>query len=294
MGEGTRLRLSKHHGSGNDFLVLLDPDNDWALSGHQVRALCDRHRGIGADGLVRARLEPGTGALSMVLRNADGGEAEMSGNGIRCLVQAAVGAGLVPPGDVQVHTRAGVRTVRYRAGDRPGVGYAGVDMGPALLGDELAVPEVPGARSARRVVVGNPHVVVFGAPVEPDDVVRHGALLDHAVEGGANVEFVWSGPSDGELSMRVWERGVGPTLACGTGACAAVAAVHAWGAVGRRVRVHNPGGPLDVSLVDGGVELAGPTQWVADVTVDASVLAALAEESDAPALNRAWEVAARS
>ena len=293
MSERSRLRLSKHHGAGNDFLVLLDPDDDVALSGEQVRALCDRHRGVGADGLVRARLVPGVQALSMELRNADGGEAEMSGNGIRCLVQAAVDAGLVAPGDVVVHTRAGVRTVRYRTGDRPGLGYASVDMGAVVLGDELPVPDVPGARSARRVDVGNPHVVVLGAPVEPDAVARHGAPIEHTVEGGANVEFVWPGPSEGELTMQVWERGVGPTLACGTGACAAAAAAHAWGVAGRRVRVHNLGGPLDVTLVDERAELAGPTQWVGDVTVDTSVLATLVESPGAPDPSLAWEVATR-
>jgi diaminopimelate epimerase len=96
--------------------------------------------------------------------------------------------------------------------------------------------------------------------------------------------------------MRVWERGVGPTLACGTGACAAAAAVHAWGEVGHRVRVHNPGGPLEVTLRDGSVELAGPTQRIADVIVDASVLASLVERSmtsDASDAGVAWEVSAR-
>jgi diaminopimelate epimerase len=296
MGDGTRLRLSKHHGSGNDFLVMLDPDGERSLSGPEVRALCDRHRGIGADGLVRVRLVPGTGALDMELRNADGGEAEMSGNGIRCVVQAAVDAGLVEPGEVEVRTGAGVRTVHYRLGEHPGLGYAAVDMGPVVLGDEMPVSGVPGARAARRVDVGNPHVVILGSPVDPVEVARSGARLERAVEGGANVEFVWSGPAEGELTMRVWERGVGPTLACGTGACAAAAAVHAWGEVGHRVRVHNPGGPLEVTLRDGSVELAGPTQRIADVIVDASVLASLAERSmtsDASDAGVAWEVSAR-
>jgi diaminopimelate epimerase len=292
MRDGAQLRLSKHHGAGNDFLVLLDAHDDRIVSGPEVRALCDRRRGIGADGLVRAVVAPTSGSLVMELRNADGGVAEMSGNGIRCMVQAAVHAGLVEPGEVVVHTVAGVRTVHYRAGDRPGLGYAGVDRGAAVLGEDLPVPDVPGARAARRVDMGNPHVVILGDAVGPEVVARIGARLEGTITGGANVEFVWPGPADGELTMRVWERGVGPTLACGTGACAAAAAAHASGLVGRQVRVHNPGGPLDVTLGDDGIELAGPTQWVADVTVDASVLATLVQGAGAPASVPA-EVSAR-
>ena len=272
------LRLAKHHGVGNDFLVLLDPDDVIRLSSDDVRVLCDRHRGVGADGLLRATWGSEPGTLSMELSNADGGAAEMSGNGIRCLVQAAVRAGLVPPGAVTVHTAAGPRTVVYRDGTQRGLGYATVDMGRVVLGDEVAPPDVPGARAARRVDVGNPHLVVLVESAGPETVAEAGAALEHSVPGGTNVEFVWPGPGPGELTMRVWERGVGPTLACGTGACAAGVAAGAWGIIDAHVVVHDLGGTLEVTLGDDHVELAGPTQWVADVELDRAVLAASAAD----------------
>jgi diaminopimelate epimerase len=213
--------------------------------------------------------------LSMELRNADGGEAEMSGNGIRCLVQAAVDAGWATPGPVAVATAAGVRTVDYRTGDRPGLGYAGVDMGRVILGPELPLDIAPGISFARTANIGNPHIVLFGGEVDDATVASVGPRLERSVEERANVEFVWSGPDAGDLTLRVWERGVGETLACGTGTCAAAAAAHGWGLVGSRVRVHNRGGTLEVEMRGDGVWLAGPTQKVADVTVDASTLADL-------------------
>jgi diaminopimelate epimerase len=281
MGAGGVLRLTKHHGAGNDFLVLLDPDDLRPLSAPEVRALCDRHRGFGADGVVRAITGSGSAALSMDLRNADGGVAEMSGNGIRCLVQAAVDAQLVAPGTVAVQTLGGLRSVEYRLGPVAGLGYARVWMGHALLGPAITVDEPDGVRWGQRVDLGNPHVVLFGRPVEDDALRSVGPPLERSVPGGANVEFVWPGPAPGELTLRVWERGVGETLACGTGACAAAAAAHAHGEAGSRVRVHSPGGSLDVELEEGGILLAGPTQKVGEVTVDEVVLALLANEPEA-------------
>lgn len=287
VGPPRHLHFSKHHGAGNDFLVLLDGDDDGALSGAQVRALCDRRRGLGADGLLR--VTPGRAGtdLAMELTNADGGPAEMSGNGIRCLVQGAVDAGWVGPGSVTVATAAGVRTVDYRVGDRPGLGLARVDMGSAVLGPELAPgdrpPELAGPlRHARTVDMGNPHIVLAGGPVDDDMVRVVGRRLEHSVAGRANVEFVWPTTEVDTLTLRVWERGVGPTLACGTGTCAAAAAAHAWGLVSSAVRVHNPGGTLEVELTAEGITLAGPTQWVADVDVDPDVLSALVTAGDRP------------
>ncbi len=270
-----RLRLTKHHGAGNDFLVLLDPDDRRPLSAPEVRALCDRHRGIGADGVLRAVPGQGPAALSMELHNADGGVAEMSGNGIRCLVQAAVDAGMAEAGTVMVQTRGGLRSVEFRPGPDAGFGYGRVDMGRGRLGDEVDPDVVGSARWGQHVDMGNPHIVLFGA--EPDDgtVWRDGPRWERSVDAGANVEFVWPGPGAEELTLRVWERGAGETLACGTGACAAVAAAYAHGEVGPRVRVHNRGGPLDVELGESGISLAGPTQKVGEVTVDEAVLAAL-------------------
>ena len=212
----------------------------------------------------------------MELRNADGGVAEMSGNGIRCLVQAAVDAGMAPAGTVMVQTLGGLRSVEFRPGPDAGFGYGRVDMGPGRLGDELG-PDVLGpARWGQHVDMGNPHIVLFGAEPDDDDRLETtGPAGSVRSSRGANVEFVWPGPGTDELTLRVWERGAGETLACGTGACAAVAAAYAHGEVGPRVRVHSRGGPLDVELGESGISLAGPTQKVGDVTVDEAVLAAL-------------------
>ena len=284
MDAAVALHLTKHHGAGNDFLVLLDPDDRRPLSAVEARALCDRHRGIGADGVVRAVVGGKAAALSMDLRNADGGVAEMSGNGIRCLVQAAVDAGMVSAGIVTVQTLGGVRTVEYRADAAPGLGYGRVDMGRATLGVDLDAEAPVGVRWGQHVAMGNPHVVLFGPQFGDDfgdDMVRVvGPRLSSSVAGGANVEFVWPGPANGELTLRVWERGVGETLACGTGACAAAVAAHAHGEVGTHVRVHNPGGALDIELGADGIMLAGPTQKVADVTMGEEVLAALTTALD--------------
>ncbi|HUI04595.1 MAG TPA: diaminopimelate epimerase [Acidimicrobiales bacterium] len=274
MSRADALHLTKHHGAGNDFLVHLDTHGRGALSGEEVRALCDRHRGIGADGLIRGT--PGaSGSLRMELRNADGSPAEMSGNGIRCLVQAAVGAGMVGPGRTAVHTDAGARWVEYRPTDHAGLGYGRVGMGAAVLGARLEV-EVPGLRWAQRVEMGNPHLVLFGEPA-PDHLVRDlGPALERSVPGGANVEFVWPGADGHTLWLRVWERGVGETLACGTGACAVAAAAQAHGAAASPVRVVSPGGPLEVELGAHEAVLGGPVRRVGAVVVDEDALSSMA------------------
>ncbi len=294
------LQLSKHHGAGNDFLVLLDLDDRRPFTGGEVRALCDRRRGVGGDGLLRAVGTDGGADVAMVLNNADGSPAEMSGNGIRCLVQAAVDAGVVATGPVRVATAAGVRTVDYRPGPEPGLAFASVDMGPVALGAELrdgeelarrlvgwpgtgtgpgagagGAAEMSGVGRGRFVSTGNPHLVLWSAvPVDETTAAVVGPGLEAGVPGGCNVEFVWPGPGPDELGYVVWERGAGLTLACGTGSCAAAAAAHAWGVVGTRVAVHNPGGTLRVTLAGGRADLAGPTRRVADVRVDEDVLAA--------------------
>lgn len=296
MRPGGVIHLTKHHGAGNDFLVHLDPSGARRLDRREVAALCDRHLGVGADGLLHLAGGDAGADVAMELRNADGAPAEMSGNGIRCLVQAAVLGGLARPGTVRVRTAAGVRVVDYRPGDDPGLGHAAVDMGPVVLGAEPVPAElaVPDLRRARRVDVGNPHLVLLfdplpgdgpaparwagpdtGAAPDGDAVAPLGGRLERAVPGGANVEFVRPGPGPAALTMRVWERGVGETLACGTGSCAAAAAAHAWGIAPARVTVVNPGGPLEVELADGSARLAGPTRLVARVEIDEAVLAGM-------------------
>ncbi len=282
--------LSKHHAAGNDFLVHLDEDGRGPFSSAEVAALCHRHFGVGADGLLQATAGTGGADLRMELRNADGSEAEMSGNGIRCLVQAAVDAGWVRPGVVEVDTAAGRRRVEYSAGAEPATGYGRVGMGPVRLGPELDAlvgaltvgsPDGPVVTAAREATVGNPHVVLLlDGPLGGDDVRSVGSRLDGSAPDGVNVEFAWVGSAPGELVMRVWERGVGETLACGTGACASAAAAGSWGIAGGgeghdTYIVHNPGGALEVRLGPDGAVLGGPTVTVAEIVVDEESLAAM-------------------
>ena len=283
-----RLTLTKHHGAGNDFLVLVDLDDRSGLTTDVVRALCDRRFGVGADGVIRILAGSGGSDLTMDLTNADGSTAEMTGNGMRCMAQAAVRAGLVRPPTFTVATLAGVRTVEFRdSGPTGGPDWASVDLGTARLGPERA-PAFAEQR-ARVVDVGNPHLVLLGGDPAGIEVVEQGTKLQGEFPDGVNVEFVALGPGPDALTLRVFERGVGETLACGTGTAAAAAAARAWGLVGNTVEVHNPGGTLRVELradADAGagaadaadgqatVVLSGPVAFVAEVTVEPAVLLA--------------------
>jgi diaminopimelate epimerase len=265
----TALRLSKHHGAGNDFLVLVDREGDSPIDAGLARALCDRRYGVGADGVIRVLAGRNGSDLAMELRNADGGEAEMSGNGVRCLAQAAVDAGLVEGPVFTVETAAGVKQVEYL----DGTDTASVDMGLVLLGDET--PAGVGEHRALEVDVGNPHLVLRVDDPSTLDVEGVGRRLQERYPEGVNVEFVTAGPGSDALTLRVWERGAGETLACGTGSVAAAAAMRHWGEVGQRVEVHSPGGDLVVLLDGDRARLGGPVHKVADLVVDpSSVLAA--------------------
>jgi len=257
----------KLHGIGNDFLVLLDagrgrapaaPDADLA------RRLCHRHEGIGADGLILGtRLDSVDAAMSFVLWNADGSRAEMSGNGVRCLAHAALDDGWVAEGvPFGVHTPAGRREVTVRRGPGPSTVWAKVGMGTVKVGGEENRCNV--GHGQLLVDVGNPHLVVLGPDPATVDVGRLGPLLERTDPAGLNVEFVTLGPGPDTVTMRVWERGVGETLACGTGSCAAAAALHHWGRVGPAVTVNQPGGAVAVEIMaDGSATLAGPSARVA-------------------------------
>jgi diaminopimelate epimerase len=280
-----RLHLTKHHGLGNDFLVLLDLEGSQEVDAGLARALCDRHRGIGADGLIRASRPvegapsgAGTGAgpvLRFELYNADGSGAEMSGNGMRCLAQAALDAGVVDEGrPFIVRTPAGDRTVTVWGSDRSGTAWASVEMGTAQVRGEPTRCNV--GHGQLLVDIGNPHLVILGPDPATVPVAELGPALQETAREthGINVEFVALGPGPDEITMRVWERGVGETEACGTGACAAAVALHHWGRTGTKVTVHQPGGPADVELRDdGSVVLAGPTVRIATIEVDPVALA---------------------
>jgi len=261
---GSVVRLTKHHGLGNDFLVLLDPLADLDTV-ELARRVCDRRRGIGADGLLVAHPGTGDADVAMELRNADGSRAEMSGNGIRCFAQAVWDAGLGGQGDqLVVATDAGHRTVRRVDAPRPGYIRASVDMGPVKVLEDAPAWVGGSVEEAALVDAGNPHLVLLDPAADEVEVRVRGPEIEAAFPGGMNVEWIWPGPGPDELTLRVWERGAGETEACGTGSCAAVAAAVSWSRVGPRVVVHNPGGDVTVDLGPTAV-LTGPAARIAAV-----------------------------
>jgi diaminopimelate epimerase len=274
------MRLTKHHGLGNDFLVLLDPDSSHPLDPEVARALCARRTSIGADGVIRATPATGEGParVRMELRNADGSAAEMSGNGIRCLAQALVlGWPGVGDGDaVVIATDAGLRTVSVGEAISPVTLDLSVAMGPASIeGDASEWTGGPLTRGLR-VDTGNPHIVLevgrgdIGPLTDEIDLVALGEAVNAKVPGGANVHLL-SAAAPG-IAIRSYERGVGLTQACGTGACASAAAARAWGLVDDPVPVAMPGGDAVVTL---GAEardvvLRGPATYIGAVELGES------------------------
>jgi diaminopimelate epimerase len=264
----TSLTLTKHHGLGNDFLVVFHPGvADLAAL---ARRLCDRHRGVGADGLLVAESAAGY-AARMALFNADGSRAEMSGNGIRCFAQA-LAARRGELSTQRILTDAGERMVILRPTEDPATIDATVEMG--------AVKELPepdgwaqlGAHGHRPVVhvdLGNPHSVVVVDDVSVVDLAGLGARVPHI-----NLEIIEPGPELSSITMRVHERGAGITAACGTGACAAAWAAVRWGLVpagAAEIVVHMEGGSARVALNQpspGMVTLTGPATYIATIEVD--------------------------
>ena len=287
------LHFTKGQGTGNDFVLYSDPDGRQPLSPGQVAEICDRHFGVGGDGVIRAvrstHLPEGAEALAedeaaewfMDYSNADGSPAEMCGNGIRVFVRYLLETGLAELADgdtLPIGTRAGVRDVqRNLSGFQVDLGRWRLDGGePLVRAKELAV-----ARPGLGVHVGNPHVVVAVA----DEAELEAADLSYIPHiepdpaDGANVELVV--PHDplvkdgiGRIRMRVHERGSGETLSCGTGAAAAALAVRYWAGANApdQWRVDVPGGIVGVRMFpteDGEhVALSGPAELIYTGTLD--------------------------
>lgn len=291
------LAFTKGHGTGNDFVLYLDPHGDQPLTADQIAKICDRHFGVGADGVIRVirseALQPGRELLAeapeaiwfMDYYNADGSIAEMCGNGTRVFARYLTEKGLVELADgetLSIGTRAGVRDIQRNL-----AGFA-VNMGrwrleadePTVHANGLSV-----ARPGLGINVGNPHVVV--ALASQDELVgldlTQAPQLTPAPAAGANVEFVV--PADpmirdgvGSISMRVHERGSGETLSCGTGIVAAALATRHWAGAGapNQWTVRVPGGTLGVRMFateDGEqVGLSGAAELVFDGVLDLEAL----------------------
>jgi diaminopimelate epimerase len=277
----------KGHGTENDFVLIPDADGLLDVTAEAVARICDRHAGLGADGVlrvVRSAAHPDAAAMAaeaewfMDYRNADGSLSEMCGNGARVFARHLIDAGWAAPGDWSIATRGGIRPLHIAA-----EGDVTIDMGPYDLParGELQVLLPGGPRPATAVSVPNPHAVVLlddgetldaaGELATPPGVEPRGAFPD-----GVNVEIVVR-PGPCHIAMRVHERGSGETRSCGTGACAAaVVAAERDGAVAPvTYRVDVPGGVLAVRIrVDGHVELTGPAVIVARGEFDARWLGA--------------------
>ncbi|MEM9712649.1 MAG: diaminopimelate epimerase [Actinomycetota bacterium] len=260
------MQLTKHHGLGNDFLIVLDPDGTAPVDAAVARHLCDRRRGVGADGLVLAR-PGGEGATArMTLWNADGSLAELSGNGLRCLGQALIRAGWVDGEQLVVVTDAGPRRlVVVERGTGP-TDLLSVELGRARsfeLPSSLDGVELPGA--GHGVDVGNPHVVLVVDEVDRHDPTEIGPAVEAHFAAGVNVHLVEVADRS-HVTMRIWERGAGSTEACGSGATAAASALHGADLVDDLVEVAMPGGTATVRVGDPLV-LTGPATFVATIEV---------------------------
>jgi diaminopimelate epimerase len=270
------VEFVKAHGTGNDFVVVEDLNDRYQLTPELVRAVCDRHFGIGADGVIR--IAPGTVApYFMDYRNADGSLAEMCGNGVRVVGKYLGDRGHVA-GAFDLETRAGVKHLELHADDSGCIDKVTVDMGAPALGDEQTL-EVDGEPvTATCLSMGNPHAVVFVEDVDKAPVTSLGPRLEtHPafLPAKTNVEFAQI-IDRGTVRQRTWERGVGETLACGTGACAVAVAAQVRGLTDHPVAIDLRGGRLNLDWTPGGtVRMTGPAREVAHGTLTDSFLAAV-------------------
>ena len=256
------MHFTKMHGLGNDYLYVYGevPSNIEELS----TKLSERHFGAGSDGMIY--ISPSAVAdFKMRIFNADGSEAKMCGNGIRCVGKYVYDKGYTDKKSLTVETLSGIKTLEL------GVSFGKVksvtvDMGQAVPTEDLALNVDGKTVTLTPVSVGNPHAVIFVDDIEKAPLTTLGAKIEHHNEfpGGVNVEFVQV-LGNSELRMRVWERGSGVTMACGTGACAsAVAAVKKkYCAPCDPISVHLDGGTLKITVTsDNKVTMTGPAEFV--------------------------------
>ncbi len=270
------MKFTKMHGCGNDY-IYMDctrrlPDDPGALA----RRVSDRHFGIGGDGLILIAASE-VADFRMIMFNADGSEGSMCGNGIRCVGKFVYDKGLTNKTQVSIETKSGIKTLALTV-EQGQVTRARVDMGrPSLDADALPMVGFGSPVIERPITVqgqtfqmtcvsmGNPHAVLWVDDVDHCGLETIGPLLEHApmFPDRCNIEFVQLMDS-GTIRMRVWERGSGETLACGTGACASAFACYTTGKTGSHVKVRLLGGELDIAYdpTDGHILLTGPAVTV--------------------------------
>jgi len=281
------MTFTKMHGLGNDFILVEDLAGELDFSPAAVQWFCDRNFGIGADGLILVRPATSSEAdFHMHYINADGTLAEMCGNGVRCFAKYLVDRELVAPerDRLVVETLGGLKPVSVERDDEGLMRLATVDMGaPGLTAEQIpttlsadVLVDVPletdaGTFSVTCVSMGNPHCIIWVDDVDNAPVETIGPLIEHAdaFPNRTNVEFAEVADAD-LIRVRVWERGCGETLACGTGACATVVAAALAGKIGREATVELPGGELRIAWdgAAGGVIMTGPAEEVFAGVVD--------------------------
>jgi len=270
------LRFLKMHGLGNDFVVIDSRGRGAVTTPALARALGDRHRGVGFDQLAEIRDAEGAD-FALDFWNADGSRAGACGNATRC-VSDLVMAGLGREAVRLVTARGELQARRLESGlVSVNMGLPVLDWRALPLAHEVDMIHLPLAGDPVAVGMGNPHCVFFVADAEAEDVAGRGAVVEHdpLFPQRTNVEFVsLTGPD--RLRMRVWERGAGITLACGSGACAVAVAAHLRGLTGRAVEIDVDGGRLSIDWREDGVWMTGPVAHVFDGWLSPDFLAALA------------------
>ena len=253
------------HGTHNDFVILFDPQNEHELNTEQIARICNRQTGIGADGFIR--IIKRENKWFMDYRNQDGSIAEMCGNGIRVMARYLIERGHQPEGIFPINTRAGMKYLAVPADDDISVNMGHVEE----VYDDVTVRIGEQSWPALHISVGNPHAVVFVTDLAEIGDLATAPEVDGDYPDGVNVEFVQF-LENGELAMRVHERGVGETQSCGTGTCAVAlaATLKKGGKLPSRWVINPPGGRLVVDI-DGhnNATLIGPAVIVKDVELDA-------------------------
>ena len=261
------MKFTKMHGNGNDFIVIEDMDNSIQDEETLAKNLCDRHFGIGADGILLVR-KSGKAHIQMVIINSDGSYAEMCGNGIRCFAKYVYEKGLVKHETMSIETGDGIKNAFLTLDDglviditiNMGIPSYNTKLIPALSDEEIVRKKLSINNKEYEItslLLGVPHTVIFG-DLEKYNVEEGKYIEKHNIfPQGTNVNFCEVLDSQ-EVWVKTWERGAGTTLACGTGSCASVVAANKLGLVGHKVKVLIPGGSLLIELKIDGVYMTGP------------------------------------
>lgn len=269
------ISFVKSEGSGNDFVIIDELDVGHNISAHEIKLICDRHFGVGGDGVIIAR-QSAVADFKMVFFNPDGTQAEMCGNGIRCFGKYLYDHGKTTKHEIVVETKSGLKVLTFEV-VRGRVVSAKVDMGKpnfitrmvpveAPLDELIDMPIAIGGIELRGTCLsmGNPHCVIFVDDLDNFPVTEMGPQVESLpiFPEKVNVGFVQILSAD-TVKLKVWERGAGLTLACGTGACAAVVAAARIKLTNKSAKVELPGGRLDVQWSESGaVYLSGPAKEI--------------------------------